>query len=253
MRRTPPPAAIVHLIFLTMLSGAMASARAQVVTYQSGSDTVSGYLATPPGEGPFPALIVIHEWWGLNDWAKEKARELAAHGFLALAIDLYRGQVATTPDEAHEIMRGLPEDRAIRDLKSAFEYLRSRKDVRSGSIGSVGWCMGGGYSLAAATNIRELAACVICYGRLVTDSTVINQIHAPILGIFGEDDRGISPSSVHRFESVAGSLGKDVTVHIYPGAGHAFMNETNAGSYRAEAAKDAWNQIIRFLDALKKK
>jgi carboxymethylenebutenolidase len=240
-------------LLIALMAGSSSSAPSRMVAYRSGPDTVRGYLTTPDGTGPFPALIVIHEWWGLNDWVKEKAGNLSEQGFVTLAIDLYRGQVATSPEEAHEIMRGLPEDRAVRDLKAAFEYLRSRDDVDSGSIGSIGWCMGGGYSLAAATNIPDLAAGVICYGRLVTDTVAINQIHAPLLGIFGEDDRGISPASVHSFEETATALGKNVTVKIYPGCGHAFMNESNKNGYRAEATHDAWDQIRLFLGRLHRK
>lgn len=125
----------------------------QTVQYKSGDDTVMAYLAMPDGEGPFPALIVIHEWWGLNDWVKQNADELARRGYVALAIDLYRGHVATTSEEAHEIMRGLPEDRAAKDLKAAFGYLGELTAVSRQRIGSIGWCMGGGFSLAAALNI----------------------------------------------------------------------------------------------------
>ena len=96
---------------------------ARSVSYKSGDETVQGILYTPAGKGPFPALIVIHEWWGLNDWVKEQASKLADQGYVTLAVDLYRGKVATTPDEAHEIMRGVPEDRAKRDLHAAFEFL----------------------------------------------------------------------------------------------------------------------------------
>src|ERR1700756_2730659 len=92
------------------------------VSYKSGDETVKGILYTPEGKGPFPGIVVIHEWWGLNDWVKEQAAKLAGEGYAALAIDLYRGKVATTPDEAHEIMRGVPEDRANRDLKAAFQF-----------------------------------------------------------------------------------------------------------------------------------
>src|SRR5208337_3037347 len=101
----------------------------QTVSYPSGNETVSGYLALPDGGGKHPAVIAIHEWWGLNDQVKEEARKFAAQGYVVLAVDLYRGKVATTPDEAHEIMRGVPEDRATRDLLAATAYLRSQKNV----------------------------------------------------------------------------------------------------------------------------
>ena len=126
------------------------------VTYKSGTETVNAVLYTPQGKGPFPALVVIHEWWGLNDWVKEEASKLADQGYVALAIDLYRGKVATTPEEAHEIMRGVPDDRASRDLLAATTYLGSQTNVDPKRIGSIGWCMGGGYSLnLAVTDPRK--------------------------------------------------------------------------------------------------
>ncbi len=221
-----------------------------IVHYLSGKDTVASYLCLPPGKARFPAIIVIHEWWGLNDWVKQSARELASRGFLTLAIDLYRGKVASDPELAHELMRGLPEDRAARDLVSAAAYLKSRPEADPKKIGSIGWCMGGGYSLAAALNIPDLAACVICYGRLVTDSSSIAKIPCPILGLFGEEDQGITPKSVREFESGVRSAGKEISVTIYPGAGHAFMNPDNKNKpgYRPIAAKDAWTKIDAFFE-----
>src|SRR5450759_2636751 len=106
------------------------AAESRNVSYKSGDETVNAVMFAPQGKGPFPALVVIHEWWGLNDWVKDQASKLADQGYVTLAIDLYRGKVATTPDMAHEIMRGVPEDRAKRDLHAAFEFLQSQPDVR---------------------------------------------------------------------------------------------------------------------------
>jgi carboxymethylenebutenolidase len=219
------------------------------VKYKSGKETVSGYLCVPAGKGPFPGIMVIHEWWGLTPWVKEGAEKLAKEGYVTLAIDLYRGKVAETADDAHQLMRGVPEDRAARDLKAAFEYLKGRKDVIPAKIGSVGWCMGGGYSLEAAVTIPELSATVLCYGRLVTDSSAIAGINASVLGIFGGKDKGIPPESALDFESTAKGMKKDVNVTIYPDAGHAFMNPGNKEGYRGEDAEDAWARIIAFFDA----
>ena len=118
----------------------------------------------------FPAIIVIHEWWGLNDWVKDQATKLSDQGYVTLAIDLYRGKVATTPEEAHELMRGVPEDRAKRDLHAAFEFLASQTNVQKARIASIGWCMGGGYSLDVALQEPTLRAVVINYGHLATDT-----------------------------------------------------------------------------------
>jgi carboxymethylenebutenolidase len=217
------------------------------VSYVSGKDTVSAYLVVPEGKGPFPAVMVIHEWWGLNPWVKEGAEKLAMEGYVALAIDLYRGKVAESADDAHQLMRGVPEDRAARDLKAAFEYLKTRKDVIPAKIGSLGWCMGGGYSLEAAVILPGLSACVICYGRLVTDSSAIAGLNASVLGIFGGTDKGIPSESALEFESTAKGMKKNVSVTVYPEAGHAFMNPNNAGGYREADALDAWARILAFF------
>ena len=216
------------------------------VRYASGQETVESYLARPPGPGPFPAVIVIHEWWGLNDQVKGEARRLAEEGYLSLAVDLYRGRIATDRDEAHELSRGLPEDRARRDLLAAFTYLAGRSDVRPGRIGSIGWCMGGGHSLALVVAEPRLAASVIYYGRLVTDETSLRSIQAPVLGLFGDQDRGIPVESVRAFEATMQELGKPVEIHVYPGAGHAFANQERP-SHRPEAAQDAWEKTLAFF------
>jgi len=218
-----------------------------MVSYLSGKDTVSAFLCVPEGAGPFPAVMVIHEWWGLNDWVRSAAQRLAKEGYVTLAIDLYRGRVAGSSDEAHELMRGVPEDRAARDLKAGFDYVKAMKSVRPGKIGSVGWCMGGGFSLQAAVSIPELSATVICYGRLVTDSAAIAGIRSPLLGIFGAQDRGIPEESVMEFQKAGKDLGKEINVTIYPEAGHAFMNPGNTGGFREKDAEDAWEKILAFF------
>ncbi len=217
------------------------------VSYLSGKDTVTAYLCVPKGGGSFPAIMVIHEWWGLNDWVRGAAERLAREGYVTLAIDLYRGHVAGSSDEAHELMRGVPEDRASRDLRAGFEYLKGMKNITPGKIGAVGWCMGGGYSLQAAVSIPELSATVVCYGRLVTDSAAIAGIRSPLLGIFGGQDRGIPEKSVREFEKTGQGLGKEFNMTVYPDAGHAFMNPGNSGGYREKDAEDAWGRIITFF------
>lgn len=229
-------------------SGLAASVKAENITFKSGEETVTGYLAVPESKGPHPALVVIHEWWGLNDWVKEQARKFAENGYVALAVDLYRGKVASDPGEAHELSRGLAEGRAVRDMKAAVDYLAARPDVDKKKIGSVGWCMGGGYSLNLALNEPRLAACVINYGRLVTEPAEIQKIHAPVLGIFGAEDRGITPEDVRAFEKAVKAAGQSIDVKIYDGAGHAFENPNNKDGYRPEAAADAWNRMVSFFN-----
>ncbi|MBV9342990.1 MAG: dienelactone hydrolase family protein [Acidobacteria bacterium] len=241
---------LCSLLVIARLSALAATGKQ--IGYKSGDETVRAMLYTPEGKGPFPAIIVIHEWWGLNDWVKEQAGKLADQGYVALAVDLYRGKVATNPEEAHELMRGVPEDRATRDLNAAFHYLESQSNVKKDKIGSIGWCWGGGYSLGVALSQPQLAADVINYGHLATDPASLQKINAPILGIFGAQDRGIPPEDVRKFEQQLKQLGKKVDITIYPDAGHAFENPGNP-AYRAGDAADAWNKTVNFLAATLKK
>ena len=223
-------------------------AKTETITLRSGDETVSAYLAVPDSGGPHPALVVIHEWWGLNDWVKEQAQKFAEQGYVTLAVDLYRGKVAYDPNLAHELSRGLPQDQAIRDLKAAFDYLATRPDVRKDKIGSVGWCMGGGFSLLLAVNESKLSACVVNYGSMPTDKDQIQRIQAPVLGNFGAEDRGIPPSAVGAFEDAMKAAHKSIEVKIYEGAGHAFENPNNKLGYREAAAHDAWARTLDFLN-----
>lgn len=222
-------------------------AKTETVSYRSGDETVNGFLALPDGGGKHPALVVIHEWWGLNDQVKEDTQKFAAQGYVALAVDLYRGKVATTADEAHELMRGVPDDRGMRDLEAAFAYLAGRSDVKPGKIGSVGWCMGGGWSIKLAMSEPKLAACAVNYGSLPTEAASIAKIKAPVLGNFGADDRGITPDSVRAFDAAMKSAGKPVDVKVYDGAGHAFENPNNKDGYRPQAAAEAWSRMDAFF------
>lgn len=241
--------AIAVLSLLASMVAVRADApKTETVQFPNGTGSVSGFLATPEKPGRYPALVVVHEWWGLTDWVKEQTQKLANEGYVALAVDLYRGQTATDPEAAHELMRGLPQDRAISDLKAAFAYLATRKDVDRYHIGSIGWCMGGGFSLQLAIHEPRLAACVVNYGALPTDPNDIQQIIAPVLGSFGAEDRGITPADVRAFEKTMKGMNRRIDVKIYDGAGHAFENSTNAAGYRPEAAADAWARTLAFLN-----
>ncbi len=221
--------------------------RIESISYKSGDDTVTGYLVSPDSPGRHPGVIVIHEWWGLNDWVKEQAQRFAQQGYVALAVDLYRGKATASRDEAHELMRGMPQDRAVRDMKAAFDYLASRPDVNKEKIGSVGWCMGGGLSLQLAVHEPRLAACIVNYGPMPTEPGDIQMINAPVLGIFGAEDRGIPPDAVRAFEKAMQSANKVISVKIYDGAGHAFENPNNKDGYRQDAAVDAWARMLGFF------
>jgi carboxymethylenebutenolidase len=244
---------IAAAALIAMLAIPSFAADGKPVTYKSGTETVNALLYTPQGKGPFPALVVIHEWWGLNDWVKEEASKLADQGYVALAIDLYRGKVATTPEEAHEIMRGVPDDRSSRDLLAATSYLSSQSNVDPKRIGSIGWCMGGGYAFNLAVDDPKLKAVVINYGHLASDDATLKKINAAVLGIFGGQDRGIPAADVKKFEAQMKALGKTAEIHIFPDAGHQFENPNNKQAYRADDAAQAWRLTTDFLAQYLKK
>ena len=237
---------ILHLLISLFTISAFA-ATSRNVSYKSGDETVQGIVYSPEGKGPFPAIVVIHEWWGLNDWVKQQAAKLSDQGYVTLAIDLYRGKVATTPDEAHQIMRGVPEDRASRDLLAASAFLASQKNIDPKRVGSIGWCMGGGYALNLAVADPKLKVAVINYGHLASDDATLKKINADILGIFGGQDKGITPDDVHKFEAQMKALGKTADIHIFPDAGHGFENPNNKQSYRADDTAEAWKLTTAFL------
>lgn len=241
------------LVLLLLCAVTAFAADGKTVSYSSGDETVQAVLYVPSGNGPFPALVVVHEWWGLNDWVKQQASQLAEEGYVALAVDLYRGKVATTPEMAHEIMRGVPEDRAKRDLHAAVEFLRSQKNVKADRLGAIGWCMGGGYALDVALQEPSLKAAVINYGHLASETSSLTRINAAVLGIFGGKDQGIPVDDVRKFEQSLTKLGKDVQIVIYPEAGHAFENSNNKQGFRADDAADARTRTLVFLAARLKK
>jgi len=239
---------ILVLGCLSLALARLATAGGQTVSYKSGEETVSSFLVTPEGTGPFPGVIVIQEWWGLNDWVKDQAKALAQEGYVALAVDLYRGKVADKQEDAHQLMMGAPPDRIARDLKAAYAWLQARPDVKKARIGSIGWCMGGRFSLDLATKEPGLAAAVAYYGAPPTEPASIAAIKAPVLGNYGGDDKGPSPDQVKAFEAAMKAAGKPIDVKIYDGAGHAFANVHNPwGGYREAAAKDAWSRTTAFL------
>jgi carboxymethylenebutenolidase len=233
-----------------VLAGAPAVLAAEIktkdITFPSGKAEVKGFLATPEGKGPFPAIVVIQEWWGLNKWVKEQAERLAKEGYVCLAPDLYRGKVATEPAQAMKLMKGLPRDRAVRDLKAATNYLAKDDKVNKDKIGVIGWCMGGGYALQLALNDKRIKACTICYGRVVTNPKALAPLEATILGIFGEKDRGIKPDDVRAFQKALDKADKKVDAIKLYDAGHGFMRE-GGDAYNAEATKAAWEVIDKFF------
>src|SRR5919106_1501917 len=189
-----------------------------------------------------PAVVMIHEWWGLNDNIKDMANELAA--------ELYNGEVATTPDKAMQLVGTVREnpEQAISNLQSAVQYLASLPNVNSSRIASLGWCFGGGQSLQLALNSEQnpLAATVIYYGNLVNDTNELSKINWPVLGIFGDQDQSIPVESVNVFEQALNETGITNEIYIYPGVGHAFANPSG-DNYAPEETADAWEKTLAFL------
>lgn len=217
------------------------------VSFPSGTETVHGLLYVPPTPGQHPAIVAIHEWWGLVDWVKDQSAELAGQGYVVLAVDLFRGRTASDAETAHELMRGLPQDRGVRDLLAAVQYLHGLKQVDPRRIGAVGWCMGGGFAAQLAVADPDLKAVAINYGALPTDEAALKQIHAAVLGNFGGLDQGITPQDVSDFAAAMKALGKPVDVKVYPDAGHAFENPNNKMGYRAADAVDAQARMRAFF------
>jgi len=221
--------------------------KTEMVTYRSGDESVSSFLVLPSGGGRHGGIIALHEWWGLNDWVKMQATSLAANGYVVIAVDLYRGRVTENPSEARKLKRGLPEDRAIRDMNAAFHYLATRPDIDSKHIGSIGWSMGGRFAIQLAINETRLAACVVNYGVLPADLVDVKKINAQVLVNCGARDRIIPPSRVRAFEKLMKAAGQSADVKIYTGAGHAFENPSNKSGYRPEATADAWRRTLSFF------
>jgi len=222
----------------------------ETVTYYTNVEgaAVEGYLAMPEGDGPFPALVLIHEWWGLNDNIRDLAEQYAAAGYVALAVDLYDGQTAATPQEAGALAGAVRENTegAFANLDAALAYLKEQPTVDNNRLGSVGWCFGGQWSYKMAKNNLGTKVSVMYYGRFSMEDD-LSMMKAQILGHFGEEDTGILVDDVEQFKAKLNTLEGEHAVYIYPNAGHAFANE-DSDAYVEEAAEKAWERTIDFLE-----
>ncbi len=225
---------------------------AENVTYRAGKETVRAVVCRPAGQGPFPAVVVVHGDFGLTRWVKEQAQRLASKGYVALAIDLYRGAVAKDLEEAHILERGLDLGRVQTDLKAALDYLQTRPEVRKDRLGILGWDMGGGHALDGAMRDGRLKATVVCYGRLTTDAKLLAGLQGPVLGLFAGKDEGIPPETIQRFQTAMKKAGKRVAVHVYPDVGTCFLDPKSpylSAPTPATVIADAWARIEKFLAA----
>jgi len=219
------------------------------VDYMNGEVKLSGYLSKPKKKGRYPAIIVIHENRGLNDHTRDVARRFAAEGYVALAPDALSRKGGTaamdTPEKIREAFSSILSTEVMSDLNAGLAFLNKHDNVRKGKLASIGFCWGGARSFLLAAEPNELKAAVVFYGSAPEDATLA-KIHAPVLGIYGETDARIT-SAVPKVAESMTKLGKKYEHKIYPGAPHAFFNDTNADRYKPEAARDAWTQTLTFL------
>jgi carboxymethylenebutenolidase len=223
----------------------------ETVSFASNGDTASGYLAVP-SSGSGPGLLVIQEWWGLVPQIKATCDRLAGEGFVALAPDLYHGEIAehTEMDKANQLMQTLPPDRAARDMGAAIDFLRGHEAVTADKVGVIGFCMGGALTLMiAALQGDKVGAAAPFYGAPLGDMAPDwSGLSASVQGHFAEKDDFFGPGPVKELEAQLQGMGKDVEFIVYPGTGHAFANEEDAlGTYDAEAAKTALDRAVSFL------
>ncbi len=205
------------------------------------------YLSLPENVStPVPGVLVIHEWWGLNEHIMHWADRLAAQGYAALAVDLYGGKVATTPEEAMAAMKTVDPQRSVELLRAAHQFLMTDMRVQSTRTGVIGWCFGGGWSLRAGMSIPELDAVVMYYGRPVLDVEELKSIKAPVLAIFGTKDESIPNDMVEEFDEALSDAGVAHRTLKYD-APHAFANPSSPERYNAEASAAAWEQVKGFL------
>jgi carboxymethylenebutenolidase len=223
----------------------MPDKKGRMIEYPSNGGATPGYLAAPEDDGPFPAVVAIQEWWGLNAHMKDVAERLAGAGFLALVPDLYHGQIAEEPDEARKLAMALNRQKAIEEISAAGRYLIGLDEVAPKKVGIIGWCMGGGLSLSTAAHNGVVGATVCFYGRPLEASDTA-RINAPVLGLYGELDGGIPASIVHDFEKELEKNRIPHEIHMYAGAQHAFFNDTRQ-SYHREAAADAWERALDWF------
>ena len=223
----------------------------ETVEFPSNGSVASGYLVKPPS-GSGPGVLVIQEWWGLDSGIKEMADRLGAAGFVALAPDLYHGQLAAHDemDKAAHLMQSMPPDRAGRDMSGAVDYLASHAAVTSDGIGVVGFCMGGMLAFIIAANRPDKVEAIVSFygfpqGAAEPDWT---KMSACVMGHMAEHDDFFSPAAAHALEAKLRAMGKDVTLTVHPGTGHAFMGPHNAlGTLNANLAAEIWPEVVSFL------
>ena len=227
----------------------MPNVKTTMVEYPSDGIAVDAYVAFPSTASKCPAMIVVQEWWGLNDHIKDIARRFATEGYVAIAPDLYSrmGHVQTTDSkEAGQLMNRLREEEVLSDLNATMTYIQQAPEVNPGRVGVTGFCMGGGYALTFPCVNEGVKAAVPFYGPTPNPDTPIQSLGCPILYIYGEDDGWITRTDVQRLLDALTKYDKPGEVKTYPGASHAFFNDTRKEVYKPAEAKDAWRRTLAF-------
>ncbi len=214
------------------------------ITFANEKSDVTGYLARPKGDGKYPGVIVIQEWWGLVHHIENVAERFAAEGFVAIAPDLYHGRAASEPDQAMQLARSMTFESALHDMVATAKHFQ-RLPYSNGKVGCVGFCMGGGLTYRLAAHSDVLSAAVVFYGSSPEQNDEAARVSCPVLGLYGEADQRITaavPALVQAFQS----HGKSIETHVYPEAPHAFFNDESP-AYRQDAARDAWQRTLAFF------
>jgi carboxymethylenebutenolidase len=202
---------------------------------------VTGYMARPIKEGKYPGIVVIQEWWGLDEHIRDVVRRFARQGYVAIAPDLFHGKLTNEPSEAQKLSMGLDRARAVRDVQAVVDYIRGLESS-NGAVATIGYCMGGGISLLTACNANVNAA-IVYYGGLPNPVDQLDRVNAPVLAIYGSDET----ERANQVESEMKKRGKTVEKHIYEGARHSFFNDSWEERYHAQASADAWETTLSFL------
>jgi carboxymethylenebutenolidase len=219
------------------------------VTYKGSASDLKAFIAEPSGGGQRSAVIVVQEWWGLNDHIRDVTKRFARLGYIGIAPDLYSRQgnkVATDPGVAAELMGGLKTEDGIDDLQSTVKWMRAQKQIASSRIGIIGFCMGGSYAMLLPCESKEISAAAPFYGEIPSDDKIKN-LSAPIFYAYGENDGWIQRKDVDRLAADLKKFNKRGEVKVYEGCSHGFFNDTRPDVYNAAAAKDAWEHVTKLF------
>ncbi len=223
----------------------MAEVTTERMTFEGPDREVSAFCARPAAAGPAPAIILVHEWWGLNPHIEEIATRYAREGFLTVAVDLYGGRMTRDAKEAAELMGALRHEEGLASLRVVLEKLRAMPEVTG--VGVTGFCMGGTFALLLACH-EKVDASAPFYGDVPVDTTLLGRLSCPVLFIGGEKDQWITVEKMNRLDTALKQYAKEGEVRVYKGADHAFFNDTRPEVYSRADAEDAWRRVIEFFN-----